>query len=706
MSSVYRVTELRDFSEYQQAATSTLVMNYKTRRYCMLIAEMQSGKTTVYMFTACEMLRLGSVKQILIFSGNAEIELKTQTVAIVNGTNGGFWRLYRKYLRNNLSIRSDEVDIIVDEIKKNMDVLWRNDLEKYKKDIRDTLLIWDESHYAQDTKNKTGKFLIKHSIDVSGGDEPNLVSKNNYVLSVSATPFSEFSDNIHHKQGKPYVFLKNSPEYVSVKSMLNNGQIKGYNNSWQVSLETALKDHLDVAEYAIVRSDKKKLEYIQFLCNKYDIECLSYISDETVRDVDGIDAFDLLMSTSPRKLTVIVIYQMLKMGKVLKKDHVCFGFETCTTSNTDTYAQGLLGRFCGYHPYNEISLYIPQKVIESHELNRYIAFYDDNCKETGIQIMPLRANNLIEPGRKQLQGVKQNKHGLYPIIPIRCRKEARNIDNSEEIEYIKANKFALNKNMIKDLLLETRCENFNTTKTTREVVGQLDDFDEKNVIFKFIDDATVKQPSYKEVPRITHDLFSNKTAGGFGTSSGIPAKGGKILIWCFEKSFPQYDIKIGDIFIDARTRQKPVMSLAICIPETTQREVFCRKLETGEELVDNGSFNISLKPETARNVVYMYNTIDKFVEMSLIHDDVINYPSQIVSNCSVEVQKNLSIKNKWHGILVSHEVVDALQPNGAIFLHIQQKYNLQLSITFATSKTLNDDKIAKSGLVRLAKISW
>ena len=706
MSSVSRVIKLRYFSPNQVSAKQTLVMNYEDKRYCMLIAEMQSGKTTVYMFTACEMLRLNRIERVIIFSGNAENLLKNQTTATVNGGDDGFWILYRKFLRDECNKSADEADELAIIYKNKFEVLWRNDLEKYNKDISDTLLIWDESHYAQDINNQTGKFLEAHAIDVAGGDETHLMDKNNYVLSVSATPFSEMSDNIHLQQGKPYVILQNEPTYIGVKYMKDHDLIVGYNKCWKDTLTDALIHKYDIKKYAIVRASNFKSNDIRKLCQALNIRCLFYNSNKCTTDIRSVHSFDKLMSTQPERLTVIVVNRMLGMGKVLQKEFVCFGFETCKTSKTDVYLQGFLGRFCGYHSYTDILLYIPQNVIDSQEFERYIEFYKNNVGITGIQIMPLRANNLIEPGRTQLQGAKQNKHGLYPIIPIRCRKEARNIDGSEEIEYIKANKFALNKNMITDLLLETRCENFNTTNTTREIVGQLEDFDEKNVIFKFIDDATVKQASYKEVPRITHDLFSNKTAGGFGTSSGIPAKGGKILIWCFEKSFPQYDIKIGDIFIDARTRQKPVLTLATHIPGTTQCESFCRKLETGEELVDNGSFSIPLKSETKRSVVDMYNTIDKFVEMSLIRDDVINYPSQIVSNCSVEVQKNLSIKNKWHGIIVSPEVVDALQPNGAIFLHIQQKYNLQLSITFATSKTLNDTKIAKSGLVRLAKISW
>ena len=47
-------------------------------RWVILFAQMQSGKTETYLFICCELIRLKVVENVVIFSGNAETDLRDQ----------------------------------------------------------------------------------------------------------------------------------------------------------------------------------------------------------------------------------------------------------------------------------------------------------------------------------------------------------------------------------------------------------------------------------------------------------------------------------------------------------------------------------------------------------------------------------------------------------------------------------------------------
>lgn len=78
--------------------------------------------------------------------------------------------------------------------------------------------------------NRPAQFFDKHGIPVNG-DIAGLASKNNYMLSVSATPFSECSDAKHLNQAKIRVRLMPGETYLGVKGMLARGLIVGYDNA-------------------------------------------------------------------------------------------------------------------------------------------------------------------------------------------------------------------------------------------------------------------------------------------------------------------------------------------------------------------------------------------------------------------------------------------------------------------------------------------
>ena len=68
------------YSQQICAATEIIsaFVEKKLSRFVLLYALMQSGKTDTFLFVACELLRLGHVERIVIFSGNREVELTKQ----------------------------------------------------------------------------------------------------------------------------------------------------------------------------------------------------------------------------------------------------------------------------------------------------------------------------------------------------------------------------------------------------------------------------------------------------------------------------------------------------------------------------------------------------------------------------------------------------------------------------------------------------
>ena len=86
-------------SNEQFTTGNEIIGKFNNIRWIILTAQMQSGKTGTYYFVAAEMLRQKSVDNVVIFSGNTELELKHQTQAYKKT----FLSIpYRKYLIDNI----------------------------------------------------------------------------------------------------------------------------------------------------------------------------------------------------------------------------------------------------------------------------------------------------------------------------------------------------------------------------------------------------------------------------------------------------------------------------------------------------------------------------------------------------------------------------------------------------------------------------
>ena len=383
---------MNTFSEQQIRSYKRTLASFETVRYNLLLAQMQSGKTDTYHLIACEMLRMGLIEQIIIFSGNREKELFEQ---LKTKNMKEFYEKYEIFLREK-GIDKKE---IFEKIKKSLKVIWGPQL---KKEIpllthEKTLYIWEESHYAQ-TQHQHPSFILQQ-IGISMDGELTWFEKyNNYFLSVSATPFSEFVDNTEKKQ-KAVVHLSLANEYKSVKWHLEKGNIKWYEDL-QKGLEEAFTTSESKLGYGLIRISFKTQDEVIETIKQKNWSYILYDQNSPIKNINQI------LETQPTKNTIILLKGKCRMGKQVSKQHVLFCFETSKHSKTDTLLQGLLGRCCGYHTNGDIFIYLYKNYLESQELQRFVQMYDKKSTT------PFKGSNLKIP-----KGIKPNKYGKFSIIP-------------------------------------------------------------------------------------------------------------------------------------------------------------------------------------------------------------------------------------------------------------------------------------------------
>ena len=328
--------------DYQQQinAAAEIISKFDETSYVMFLAEMQSGKTGAFLLVICEMIREGLVDYGVIFSGNREIELKEQT----EKSRDDFFVTYAEYLTNkglDLSI----IETIQSE--KRIKVVWGPDLKKFKS-LGKTIYVWEESHFGQSKAQEVDKFITVLGIDPTGNSAP----EGCFVLSVSATPFSEFTANVKNHQHKHIIRMRPPDSYRGVKKMCQDKQIHTYSESSEEQFIKCLS--MNGNGYAIVRGMTKKLTKIAqregWSTKIYDLH-----SKWKINEVLGVE---------PDRPTVIFIKGKLRMGKEIIKTHLLWCLETSNNPKTDTLLQGLLGRCCGYDSRADIHIYIKKAIRE------------------------------------------------------------------------------------------------------------------------------------------------------------------------------------------------------------------------------------------------------------------------------------------------------------------------------------------------------
>lgn len=337
----------RIYENQKTAGDELLKLLFDQREpHVLLLAQMQMGKSGTYWYTLLEALKTEKVKQVFLISGNREKELRAQ----VREDRKSYTQLYSKSLRKRITI------------------LWGSDLIKFDSVIpEDSLIVWDEAHYAQSLSNAPFKFFQQSCLEglLNGTAIEEAKQRNIRLLTVSATPFSELLSKIEEPSHK-VVRLQPSESYFGVKYYLENDRVKP---SFEIKKDTAeeiaelLSIYSHKQAYMIVRliNTQDRLRLVVEQCERLDIRY--EIMNSKVRTIDVND-----LRNKPKEATVVIISGMLRMGKVMPKEHISVVFEEKTTKNSrhsDTGLQGLMGRVCGHSsaPF-DIDVYIESSMID------------------------------------------------------------------------------------------------------------------------------------------------------------------------------------------------------------------------------------------------------------------------------------------------------------------------------------------------------
>jgi len=281
--------------EQEILAMKEAVAQFQEQAWGMLLAPMQCGKTNTFLLTACEMMRLGKVDRAVIFTGCRETDLRAQ----LNDDKLKFKELYQLFLLSQGVKGRDLISggALVDNIK----IYFGQDLDTCEAQDK-TLYIWEESHYGQSHKQEVDLFLRRMGIQATG-----ILPGNCFMLSVSATPFSELSDHHHMTQPKFVVRMIPSDQYLSVKKMMTNGQIRTLKDPVK---ELAVILHHVQSGYVLIRATKTqqaKMTSIAIASGFEVVQC----------DMDHKHDLNKTLKHLPTKKTVIFIKGMCRMGKKL-----------------------------------------------------------------------------------------------------------------------------------------------------------------------------------------------------------------------------------------------------------------------------------------------------------------------------------------------------------------------------------------------------
>ena len=349
--------------------------------------------------------------------------------------------------------------------------------------------------------------------------------------------------------------------------------------------------------------------------------------------------------------------------------------EMSKSSASDVILQGLLGRLCGYNANPNTIIYLHKKILNRHDLERYVKQMD------GESTIVKNAKNIS----------KKNNHGqnnLNDIIPIQLDRDVfGRLDGSEEISPLNMDKTTL-VNLLKDAVNNRQISDLNEPCQQDEIRKQVNEYPENK--FKIHRVKNNSGSSYQEVAKIIWDSRSQRVPKKLGSSCGL--KKGELAIWLFHRPFPEHGIRRGDIFIDARTL---CGSNAQNIPITTGKEVFSRVTEIGEVVESNGSYQIDIPADTAIDTNKMLGVLRELIHLSL------------QPNTTMTLNKYIqSIVNPFGftGICVSAEVLNALNPGGRIHEILKQEFQVNIKIKKTRGPPLAT--IARERLTRLAEISW
>ncbi len=691
----------------QIAAANKIIATFNEEcRWAVLVAFPQSGKTQTFYYVACHVLcNNPRIKHVKIICGNAERELSDQ----LRASKTEFIRLY---VQNEAHDHPARMEKTIRHIESNIEVLCGADLTHsapHPQIACNTLFIWEEAHCAQDKTNRPHKYFQSQRI-TADADVSNLEGeRNNYVLTVSATPFSELSNYHHHGQSKRIVRLEPAQGYKGPRQFMESGAIVQFDprlsQAEVVAQAIAEAPVTEAPKYAIVRvrdsNGSDNMSDCIRTAHQFGWAHRVYDSETKYTQPGSMQSMDEL-AVAPDCNTVIFIRGMCRMGKRVPKDHISFVVETSKGSKTDTVLQALLGRMFGYHDNMQIRVYISRKVKLS-DIQSYVDMMESADDE--LLVMPRTGKNLIA-------GPNQCVNGWYYNVPVVIRHRHNN-NHHANAEAMDPNAAEYDRDLaiqaIQDAFESGDAENHNCAEQTaeiREQVTRLTAEPQRMNHMCFVNRTTGRlNVTYRDVPDTVRESIDgrvpmNPNSPGCGFESN-EVDGLQINVWrCNTNQYSQsHGFHRGDLIVHTRTRvSSPQQQLHVRIPHTTGLETFSTQQEDGTVVVGNGGYSIPLAVETSYNAVLMQRNLCDLIRTSQIEDSL-ERPKCVTSNHGA-----INGVPEWKGIIVTVGILEALQRGGAIYEYVKREHGATLKITKVLGRELK--ALKNSGNARLSKIEW
>lgn len=347
---------------------SKLLDNTTRRNHVILAAKMQSGKTgvcnaVINIVNETELKKEMMVDKYFFITGMNDCGLKRQTLK----------RVYEQVISANQDNTYIGKRSLRNLEENSFFILKNSDLLSYDGSIDNSIIFIDESHYGSNKNNVLTKFLENKGIDWK--NQTLLISRNIYIVSISATPFEEIISDT--KVCKNIVDLKPTNEYHGVTEFIKNGLVFDANRDdiqedgeiFDIIKENQKRMINDgISGIIIIRTRKFEIfennEYIQNNFNLLELSSngsnidYEYFNEE-ISDLVKKNKFNQRLKVSdvntayvsPFKIKplLILVKGAFRAGMTIKngfKDYIYMVYDY--SNKSDTTAQALLGRMCGY----------------------------------------------------------------------------------------------------------------------------------------------------------------------------------------------------------------------------------------------------------------------------------------------------------------------------------------------------------------------
>lgn len=517
---ILRLTEDKKSSYYvydnQIESALNIIDNFKSgNRWCLLMAQMQSGKSGTFFSVPYIISRNENIRKNLNIDYKNEINMFLLTpmsdTELVKQFEQDIVSFTGADLRRNV-IHNNEMQ----KFLKTKENDWRiTDKETIEKMKHNSIILIDESHYGSNNTQVLNTFL-KNILGINAnGDNKALINKNMYILSISATPMAERISIDNKNIKKTLIPLNTTKEYFGIIGMWENNKIKqsfDLNNNDEINKFINHIENINTDGYVFVRannSGKKTIDDIIAKMPTY-IECINY-NQETKKSIFSDTDINDILSLKPNCKKIIFFKGKLRAGQRVNTENVIMVHDTAK-SNPDTTVQSFLGRCCGYNKNKDVEIFCDLKSAKA---------YYDWVKSGFSKLSTPKSKNVI----KKHAGIRVEKTIKTPVIQK---------IKDEDIISLLCNKHKPNNVKIKIIKHINNINLNNILNSKKFIIGPIYvvSEDNKNSTYKkhFVDKKNGMFLSARAQPYNTNDIGLNIISATFNkTTNEIVVLTGKVV---------------------------------------------------------------------------------------------------------------------------------------------------------------------------------